>query len=180
MIGVLALQGDFAEHIAALQGLEVEAKEVRTVSDLADVQGLIIPGGESTALHLLLQSTGLDANIQASQLPILGTCAGAILLSDLGLLDVDIERNAYGPQIHSVRTEIMMNNQQVPASFIRAPKIIRVAPEVEVLATYKGDPVLVRQGNILAATFHTEVTNSTVLHELFTDAVLRESYCVCT
>ncbi len=163
-IGVLALQGDFAAHIAALPG----AVEVRTASEIDQLDVLVIPGGESTAMLRLLDGTGIEAaarRLLARGGRIFGTCAGAILLAkgvfgpsqpSWGMLDIDIERNAYGRQIDSFEATL---DPPYKGVFIRAPKIRRVGAKVEVLVRFNGEPVLVRQGNIFAATFHPELTD---------------------
>jgi pyridoxal 5'-phosphate synthase pdxT subunit len=182
-IGVLALQGDFAEHRAVLKSIGVESKEVRSVSDFSGINGLIIPGGESTVLSKLLTSTGLREGIRQSSIPILGTCAGAILLATevqdgngvepLGLIDMTIQRNAYGQQQQSERRTIVIHGASVPVAFIRAPRIVGVGVGVGVVAECDGVPVFVRQGNKIATTFHTEVTGSTVLHLQLVELIVK-------
>ncbi|MDO8480422.1 MAG: pyridoxal 5'-phosphate synthase glutaminase subunit PdxT [Nanoarchaeota archaeon] len=180
MVGVLALQGDFREHFAVLCKLGVDAKEVRTKEDLSRVDGLIMPGGESTTINKLLRRQGLDEEIKRKArigFPVFGTCAGAILLSKeiigdsqqpLGLLDISVKRNAYGAQLDSFEEDIDVKGiGLVKAAFIRAPLITRVGKGAEVLARYQGNPVLVRQGNLLASTFHPEIEGETKIHELF-------------
>ncbi len=182
IIGVLALQGDFKEHLRSMTQHGVSGVEVRNPSDLEQVQALIMPGGESTTMAKLLVSSGLDKKIvqRAKEgMPIWGTCAGAILLAkhvispvpletNLGLMDITVERNSYGRQTESFQAEIdfvdvpirkFVNKDLGRPSvfFIRAPRITKVGKGVKVLATYKGDPVLVRQRNILASTFHSEL-----------------------
>jgi 5'-phosphate synthase pdxT subunit len=181
-IGVLALQGDFAEHKQMLTALGVESLEVRTIEDLAQADRLILPGGESTVMVKMLEETGLFGAIASrfieGSLPIFATCAGAILvakevvgdsLTTLDLIDISIERNAYGRQLQSFRTELEIQgvSKKVPVSFIRAPKITRVGEGLTVLATYEECPVLVQGKNILVATFHSEVVGETAVHELF-------------
>ena len=182
-VGVLALQGDYAEHLSVLSRLNVSGKEIRTVEDLAGVDALIIPGGESTTIATLLKTTGLDHAIRSSGLPMLATCAGAVVvardvtgknpLETLALVDITVDRNAYGSQMESFATEISVQGFSDPCSvaFIRAPIVTRVGSGVEVLATHDGNPVLVRSGSILVATFHTEVTDETQLHELLLSCV---------
>lgn len=258
-VGVLAFQGDFAEHLNVLCSLNVEAIEVRSLQDLAKVDGLIIPGGESTVIARFLNETGvgieivrrvgkgkkgtegkvgkegssdssdspLDRELEVERLvssesftkaiktaekirrplAIYGTCAGAIILAKeatgknapkpLGLIDITIDRNAYGSQVDSFETEIRVDMRNVivetprrdvstnnirgvstkqsniPVAFIRAPKITRVGKDVEVLAKHKGLPVLVRQGNVLAGTFHPEVRGENRIHRLFLDMIVR-------
>ncbi len=172
VIGVLALQGDFQEHGHVLDGLGATWLEVRTSQDLERCGALIIPGGESTTMWKLMQNDGLDSLIKKCAqygMPILGTCAGAILLSDshLNLIDISVDRNAYGSQAQSFSTEIEIQGTHVPVEFIRAPKITRVGSNVRVLASESDDPVFVEQGNILAVTFHTETVDVDVLHQHF-------------
>lgn len=184
-IGVLAVQGNFAEHRAILQKLGVSHTEVRTTGDLLEADHLIIPGGESTVISRFLQQSGLDQEIiqryQAGTLPLLATCAGAILLAkevtgknappSLGLLDITIDRNAYGSQVQSFEVELDVTGAgPVHASFIRAPRITRVGDQVEVLATHKDAPVLVRQDGIVAATFHPELHGEVAIHKLWLGA----------
>ncbi len=184
-VGVLALQGDFYEHLRMLKELGVEAREVRNQDDLAKVGRLIIPGGESTTIDQLLAKTGLDRAIQArvadrrgGGLPVYGTCAGAILMAKrvgnaggvkgLGLMDMVVERNAYGRQAESFEAELDVKGiGKVKAVFIRAPVIQSVGKGVEVLAKFEGKPVLVRQGNLLAGTFHPEIEGERAVHRLF-------------
>jgi 5'-phosphate synthase pdxT subunit len=175
--GVLALQGDFAAHAAALRDLGVGVREVRRVAELEGLAGVVIPGGESTTLlNLMRDEPWFDAlrRLHASGAVVAGTCAGAILLSrevrprqpSLGLLDAVIERNAWGRQVDSfeARVDVPALGGPMDAVFIRAPRFLALFPEVEVLARYAGEPVLVRQGRVVAATFHPELTRSRVLH----------------
>lgn len=184
--GVLALQGDFEAHRAVLEALGMGAREVRTVADLATVDALVMPGGESTAMLRLLQAGGLWNAIGdrvRRGMPVLATCAGVILLAtevtpdqpSLAALDVAVERNAYGRQIHSEISRIELAPElgrpsEMEAVFIRAPRISRVGGRVEVLGDWRGDPVLVRQGAIVAATFHPELAVDRRVHQLFIDA----------
>ena len=161
MIGVLAFHGGFAEHILTLRRAGFESCEVRTLEDLSRVDGLIIPGGESTVIWKFLEKTGMGEAIckRAKDLhfQIYGTCAGMIVLAKnwLGLIDISVERNAYGRQVASFITDLEIDGRILPVGhFIRAPKITRVGEEVEVLASYAGVPVFVRQGNIWASSFH--------------------------
>ena len=170
-IGVLALQGDFVEHIGILRSLDVDCREVRTVEDLENIDGLIIPGGESTTMQKLLASTGIDQAMKNSSIPMLGTCAGAIILANLRLLDISIERNAYGRQLDSFRTDVQVQGKAIPAAFIRAPKITRVGEGVHVEVEHEGDPVFVRQDNVFVTTFHTEVTGHSLVHEMFLSSI---------
>ncbi len=178
--GVLALQGDFAAHAAALRGEGADAREVRRCRDLTGLAGLVLPGGESTALLNLMHdepwSDALRRFHQGGGL-LLGTCAGAILLAhkvlprqpSLDLLDVVIGRNAYGRQVDSfeARLEAPALGGPVAVAFIRAPRFRTLGPGVEVLATFENEPVLVRQGRVLAATFHTELARPSPLHRYF-------------
>lgn len=189
VIGVLALQGDFEKHRAALERSGARAREVRTAAQLGDVDGLIIPGGESTAMLKLLDYENLFEPLRrfGSEKPIFGTCAGAILLAtdvinppqpSLSLLDMTVERNGYGRQIDSRIAQIELEDQKAEAVFIRAPIIRRVGPETKVLATYLNAPVLVEQGRHMAATFHPELGNgSDGVHKLFVDKVRSCTSC---
>jgi len=175
--GVLALQGDFAAHAAAFRELGIEVQEVRRVGELSGLAGLMIPGGESTTLlNLMRDEPWFEAlrAFHASGGVVAGTCAGAILLSrevrphqpSLGLLDAVIERNAWGRQVDSfeARVEAPALDGEVDGVFIRAPRFRALFPDVEVLGRHAGEPVLVRQGRIVAATFHPELTRSRALH----------------
>ncbi|MDR1871412.1 MAG: pyridoxal 5'-phosphate synthase glutaminase subunit PdxT [Deltaproteobacteria bacterium] len=181
-IGVLALQGDYFKHAVAAQKVGAQTVEVREKADLGKVDGLIIPGGESGVMSKLLVRDGLLEPLKkfaATGKPIFGTCAGAILLSadieryeqtSLGLLDIQVKRNGYGRQIESFETTLtvpVLGDNPVWAVFIRAPVITRVGEGVEVMATHKGVPVLVRQGSVMAATFHPELTEDSRVHEYF-------------
>lgn len=186
--GVLAIQGDFAAHARMLGRIGVQPVEVRRAADMESIDGLIIPGGESTTMLKFLTREGIDLAIKelaASGRPVLGTCAGAILLArrvlnpdqhSLGLIDIDIMRNAYGRQVDSFigQAELMTGGEPVEAVFIRAPVIERTGPRVEVIAQTSGVPVLVRQANILVATFHPELTTDERVHRLFVSAALNE------
>ena len=173
-VGVLAVQGNFREHAAMLRRLGVEAVEVRKPEQLQDLDGLIVPGGESTTFIRLMRLYGLDEAIRAFDRPILGTCAGMIVLDrdHLGLVDVEVDRNAYGRQVASFEADLMLAGEDSPLRgvFIRAPRV-RATGEVEVLAEHEGEPVLVRDGRVLVASFHPELTDDTRVHELFLDAV---------
>lgn len=186
-IGVLAIQGDFAAHLRRLKDIGVDAIEVRRADELETVDGLIIPGGESTTMLKFLEGENLLAALRhfaESEKPIFGTCAGAILLArevlnppqtSMGLLDISIERNAYGRQVdsHISQVETNMDGGAMEAVFIRAPKIKSLGEAVEVLATHGGEPVFVRQKNIFAATFHPELSNDERVHRLFVEQVRR-------
>jgi 5'-phosphate synthase pdxT subunit len=185
-VGVLALQGDFAAHGAAVERAGAEPVYVRDAEQLNGLDGLIIPGGESTTMLKLLRYDGLFEALAefGGQRPIFGTCAGAILLANevsnpvqesLGLMDLSVERNAYGRQVDSriaeidLAPEVAAPSAKLEAVFIRAPIIRRTGPGVKVLASYAGDPVLVEQGRHLAATFHPELTADDRVHRFFLD-----------
>jgi len=171
-VGVLALQGAFIEHVEMLKSLGVKAVEVRTAKDLNGLDGLIIPGGESTTMNLLIGE--IKKNMK--NCPIFGTCAGAILLSQQNLLNIDVERNAYGSQLDSFEDDFQFQGHNFHGIFIRAPKIIKVGPKVEVLAkNSKDEIVLVREGNYLAATFHPELTEDAIIHKYFIQNLLKAS-----
>jgi len=171
-VGVLALQGDFAAHLAAVPG----AVEVRTARQVDALDVLVIPGGESTVLLKLLDGSGIEASVRrllARGGAIFGTCAGAILLAKTvtrpaqpswGMIDIDVERNAYGRQIDSF--EATLQPPRYRGIFIRAPRIIRVGPTVEALAHHRGEPVLVREGRVFAATFHPELAGDRQVHQM--------------
>jgi len=183
-VGVLALQGDFEAHQRALERAGAEVVEVRSAADLETVQGLVIPGGESTTMVKLLEREKLLDPLRefGRRRPIFGTCAGAILLAtdvanspqaSLGLMDMQVERNAYGRQIDSRIAHLNPQGMDggVEAVFIRAPIIRRVGKDARVLASYEGDPVLVEQGKHLAATFHPELTDDTRVHLMFLEKI---------
>ncbi len=177
-IGVLALQGAFREHAGALRTLGADVVEVRLPADLDGLDGLVIPGGESTAIVLLAESYGLDDALRSFAQPVLGTCAGAIVLDreHLGLADVGVERNAYGRQVKSFEADVRLRDDDAPLRgvFIRAPRIIDLGAEVEVLGSLDGEPVLVRDGRLLLATFHPELTDDLRVHDLFLELVREE------
>lgn len=179
-IGVLALQGDFEAHARALARAGAEPLKVRSAADLEKVDGLVIPGGESTTMLKLLEEEKLLEPLRefGRRRPIFGTCAGAILLASevtnppqpsLGLLDIRVERNAYGRQLESRIARLHPEGLEgdLEAVFIRAPIIRDVGKNVKVLATYQGDPVLVAQGRHMVATFHPELTNDPRIHLMF-------------
>ena len=174
-IGVLALQGNFREHAAMLRRLGVEAVEVRKPDQLEGLDGLVVPGGESTTFLRLMRLYGLDASIREFAQPVFGTCAGMIVLDreHLGLVDIGVDRNAYGRQVASFEADLELAGEETPLRgvFIRAPRVRDVGDDVEVLAERDGEPVLVRQGRFLVASFHPELTEDTRVHELFLDAV---------
>lgn len=194
-VGVLALQGDFREHIALLHSIDIAGVEVRTPEELDEVDALIIPGGESTTIGKLADLYGLIAPIRGrvqAGMPILGTCAGMIFLASgvtegdqpqLGVLDVVVERNAFGRQVDSFEADLAVvgREETVHAVFIRAPWIQKAAAEVEVLAsvtdpsTGEDRPVVVRQGKVLATSFHPELIGETWIHELLVEAALAGS-----
>jgi 5'-phosphate synthase pdxT subunit len=178
-IGVLAVQGNFREHLAVLRGLGAEAVEVRLPEQLDALDGLVIPGGESTAITRLMRLYGLEEAIRAFTQPVFGTCAGMILLdrTHLGLVDVDVERNGYGRQVASFEADLALQGDVEPLRgvFIRAPRVTDAGPEVEVLASHDGSPVLLRQGRFLVASFHPELTGDTRVHERFLELVREES-----
>ncbi len=181
-VGVLALQGAFAAHAAALEAEGVATREVRRCAQLAGLAGLVIPGGESGAILNLMRDEPWLAALQAFHRDggaLFGTCAGAILLARevvpaqpaLGLLDATIERNAYGRQRESFEAPLQIEGAPQPVNgvFIRAPRFSRVGPGVTILAGHEGHPVLVRQGRLLAATFHPELSGSGWTHRLFAE-----------
>ncbi len=178
-IGVLAVQGNFREHAAMLRRLGAEVVEVRLPEELDGLDGLVIPGGESTAIMRLARLYGLDEAVRRFAGPVFGTCAGMILLdrAHLGLMDIAVERNAYGRQAASFEADLELAGEQEPLRgvFIRAPRISDVGPEVEVLAEHAGEPVLLRQGRFLVAAFHPELTGDTRVHERFLELVKGES-----
>ena len=180
-IGILAIQGDYEAHAKMLDRIGVAHRYVRTSDDLSGLDGIILPGGESTTHLKVMTEEGLFEPLRkfgANGGPVYGTCAGAILLArevhgppqaSLGLLDASVLRNGYGRQlasdVHVVQTKL--REQRIEMVFIRAPIFETVGPKVEVLAEFGGHPILVRQGNILASTFHPELTEDTTIHEYF-------------
>jgi 5'-phosphate synthase pdxT subunit len=189
-VGVLALQGDFEAHVKALERAGADGVEVRTADDLKSIDGLVIPGGESTTMLKLLNYMDLKEPLRAfaAEKPVFGTCAGAILLAkevvnpsqeSFGVMDLTVERNAYGRQVDSRVAQIAPNalfqekagGGDMEAVFIRAPIIRRTGPGVRVLAEYGGDPVLVEQGHHMVATFHPELTRDSRVHKLFLDKI---------
>ena len=181
IIGVLAVQGNFREHAAMLRRVGAEAVEVRKPEQLEELDGLIVPGGESTAIARLVRLYGLEEAIRSFERPMLGTCAGMILLDrrHLGLLELTVARNAYGRQVASFEAdlELLGEEQSLRGVFIRAPRVAEVGPGVEVLAELDGEPVLLREGRIIVAAFHPELTDDTRVHERFLDLV-REAMSV--
>jgi 5'-phosphate synthase pdxT subunit len=174
-IGVLAVQGNFREHAQVLRRLGAEPIEVRLPEHLQGLDGLILPGGESTAITRLMELYGLDEALRAFDEPIFGTCAGMIVLDrdHLGLVDITCRRNAFGRQVHSFEADLDVGHGDEPvrAIFIRAPWIDEAGDDVEVLAEVDGHPVLARQGRNLVAAFHPELTDDTRIHELFLNQV---------
>jgi 5'-phosphate synthase pdxT subunit len=184
-VGVVAIQGDYSKHLETLHRLEeaqVETVEVRVGEELDGVDRLIIPGGESTTVGMLMERFGLGPRIQAAAaegMPIWGTCMGMILMSQeildrpnqykLGILDVGVERNAFGAQVHSFESECSVKGIEEPVTgvFIRAPVVVKHGPKVEVLAEFEGKVVAVRQGKLLGTSFHPELTDSTAMHRYF-------------
>jgi 5'-phosphate synthase pdxT subunit len=188
-IGVLAVQGNFREHLAVLDRLGIEGVEVRKPEQLEQLDGLIIPGGESTAIGRLIRLYGLEEPLAAFRRPLLGTCAGMILLVReavdgvpdqplLGLVDASVRRNGYGRQVWSFEADLDLPGGDPPLRgvFIRAPRVVSVGPDVEILAELDGDPVLLRQGSVLLAAFHPELTDDTRVHELFAEIVREEAH----
>ncbi|MBN1697417.1 MAG: pyridoxal 5'-phosphate synthase glutaminase subunit PdxT [Spirochaetales bacterium] len=185
-MGILALQGDVAKHATSIEKAGARTTEVRNSSDLDRISGLIIPGGESTTIGKLLVRFSLLEPLRkriTEGLPVFGTCAGTILLADtiiskgnkcdqphIGTMDITVSRNAYGPQIESFETDITLTfspGVTLRAVFIRAPVIVRSGKKVEVLGVFENTPVLLKQANMLAATFHPELTDDIRIHEYF-------------
>ncbi len=164
-----------------LRRLGVEVVEVRKPEQLEGLDGLVVPGGESTTFMRLMRLYGLDEALRAFEAPVLGTCAGMIVLdrNHLGLVDIDVDRNAYGRQVASFEADLRLAGEKRPLRgvFIRAPRVRSVGPDVEVLAEHDGEPVLVRAGRFIVASFHPELTEDTRVHELFLDQV-REAMSV--
>jgi 5'-phosphate synthase pdxT subunit len=187
IVGVLALQGDFREHIAATIACGHSAIEVRTAADLAKIDALILPGGESTTIIHLAQQFDLYELVKtriAEGLPVYGSCAGMILLADrivdgkdgqktFGGINMTVRRNAFGRQIDSFESDLKFNGQSLRAVFIRAPWVEEVSKEVQVLSEVAGHPVAVRQGNLLATSFHPELTADMVVHSYFFDEICK-------
>jgi pyridoxal 5'-phosphate synthase pdxT subunit len=187
-VGVLALQGDFREHIAKIKECGANAIEIRFPEQLRSIDGLIIPGGESTAIKKLLVKhkfkEALD-KFYGEGKPVFGTCAGLVLMSDniegegkgMGYIDIDVRRNAYGRQADSFEEMVSLNfggtgaDKKFRAVFIRAPKIIRMGSDVMVIASLNGEPVLVKYGNVMAGAFHPELTDDSRVHEFFLNMI---------
>jgi pyridoxal 5'-phosphate synthase pdxT subunit len=177
-IGVLALQGNFREHARMLRELGAEVVEVRLPEELEGLDGLVIPGGESTAIMRLARLYGLEDAIRRFRGGVLGTCAGMILLDreHLGLVDLVVDRNAYGRQVASFEADLELAGEDAPLRgvFIRAPRVRDAGPDVEVLAEHKGEPVLLRDDRFLVASFHPELTDDTRVHRRFLELVEEE------
>jgi pyridoxal 5'-phosphate synthase pdxT subunit len=179
-IGVLAVQGNFREHAAMLRRLGADVVEVRLPEELDGLDGLVIPGGESTTITRLMRLYGLDEAIRRFGGAVFGTCAGMILLdrNHLDLVDLEVDRNAYGRQVASFEADLELDGDPEPLRgvFIRAPRVREAGPEVEVLAEFDGEPVLLRQGRFLVASFHPELTDDTRVHALFLEVVREEAH----
>ena len=177
-IGVLAVQGNFREHVAMLRRLGADAVEIRKPDELEGLDGLVVPGGESTTFMRLMRLYGLDEAVRAFRGPILGTCAGMIVLdrNHLDQIDVEVDRNAYGRQVASFEADLRLGDEteSLRGVFIRAPRVRDVGRDVEVLAELDDEPVLLREGRFIVASFHPELTDDTRVHELFLDAVREE------
>jgi pyridoxal 5'-phosphate synthase pdxT subunit len=183
LIGVLALQGGFQAHARMLEGLGAEALEVRTPADLDELEGLVIPGGESTTMTLGIEREGLAGPLRdligdhpTTGVPVLGSCAGLIMLDreHLGVMDMRAERNAFGRQVRSFEADVEVRGLPggpVRGVFIRAPWIAEHGPGVEILAEVEGHPIAARQGRMLAVAFHAELTDDVRIHRLFLDSV---------
>jgi len=179
-IGVLAVQGNFREHAAMLRRLGVDSVEVRKPEQLGGLDALVIPGGESTTFMRLMRLYGLDEAVRTFEGPILGTCAGMIVLDrrHLGAVDIEVDRNAFGRQVASFEADLALTGDSEPLRgvFIRAPRVREVGPGVEVLAELEGEPVLLREGRVIVASFHPELTDDTRVHERFLDLVREENH----
>src|SRR5438132_8510432 len=178
-IGVLAVQGNFREHGAMLRRLGADVVEVRKPEQVDDLDGLVVPGGESTTFMRLMRLYGLDEAVQRFGGPVFGTCAGMIVLDrrHLGLMDLEVDRNAYGRQVASFEADLTLQGEvdALRGLVIRAPRLRDRGPDVEVLAEHDGEPVLLREGRFLVAAFHPELTEDTRVHELFLDGVREEA-----
>jgi pyridoxal 5'-phosphate synthase pdxT subunit len=179
-IGVLAVQGNFREHAAMLTRLGANPVEVRKPQQLEGLDGLVIPGGESTAMMRLVRLYGLEEAIRGFSRPLFGTCAGMILLdrNHLGVVDLEVARNAYGRQVASFEADLELAGDDEPLRgvFIRAPRVADAGPGVDVLAELEGEPVLLRDGRVLVASFHPELTDDSRVHERFLDLVREEMH----
>ena len=178
-VGVLALQGNFREHAAMLRRLGADAVEVRKPEQLDGLDALVIPGGESTTFMRLMRLYGLDEAVRRFDRPIFGTCAGMIVLDreHLGLIDLVVDRNAYGRQVASFEADLDLagEDEALRGVFIRAPRVREVGEEIEVLAEHDGEPVLLRDGRYLVASFHPELTDDARVHERFLELVREEA-----
>jgi 5'-phosphate synthase pdxT subunit len=178
-IGILAVQGNVREHAAMLRRLGADVVEVRKPEQLDGLDGLVVPGGESTTFMRLMRLYGLDEALRSFAAPVFGTCAGMIILDreHLGLIDLEVDRNAYGRQVASFEADLQLAGEAEPLRgvFIRAPRVREAGPAMEVLAEHDGEPVLLRQGRFLVASFHPELTEDTRVHELFLQAVGEET-----
>jgi 5'-phosphate synthase pdxT subunit len=174
-VGVLALQGNFREHAAMLRRLGADVVEVRKPEQLDGLDGLVVPGGESTTFMRLMRLYGLGEALRAFGGPVFGTCAGMIVLDrqHLDLVDLEVDRNAYGRQVASFEADLRLPGDEEPLRgvFIRAPRVRDHGRDLEVLAEHDGEPVLLRDGRFLVASFHPELTEDTRVHELFLDQV---------
>ena len=179
-VGVLALQGAFREHARALRKLGADVAEVRLPHELDGLDGLVIPGGESTTIMRLAELYGLDAAIRAYDGPIFGTCAGMIVLDrdHLGLAALEVDRNAYGRQVRSFEADVELVDDEIPLRgvFIRAPRVRAIGDDVDVLGELDGEPVLLRDGRLLLASFHPELTDDLRVHQLFLTMVEEGSH----
>ncbi|QGU05323.1 pyridoxal 5'-phosphate synthase glutaminase subunit PdxT [Corynebacterium comes] len=166
IVGILALQGGVAEHAEMIRGLGHRTRGIRRAGELEGIDALILPGGESTTMNRLIDLFGLRQPLidAARRVPTMGSCAGLILLSRLGVLDVDVERNAFGPQVDSESLTLPWGEAEITAAFIRAPAVTRVGGDVEILSTYRGSIVAVRQGDVLGMSFHPELTGDATAH----------------
>jgi pyridoxal 5'-phosphate synthase pdxT subunit len=177
-IGVLAVQGNFREHAAMLRRLGAEPVEVRKPEELEGLDGLIVPGGESTTFMRLMRLYGLDEALRRFEGPVLGTCAGMIVLDreHLGLMNISVDRNAFGRQVASFEADVELGDEEpMRGVFIRAPRLREAGEEVETLGELDGEPVLLRQGRFLVASFHPELTDDTRVHERFLELVEEEA-----
>jgi 5'-phosphate synthase pdxT subunit len=178
-VGVLAVQGNFREHAAMLRRLGADVVEVRKPEELERLDGLVIPGGESTTFMRLMRLYGLDEAVRAFAGPVLGTCAGMIVLdrNHLGAVGLEDDRNAYGRQVASFEADLALAGEAEPLRgvFIRAPRVRELGDEVEVLAELDGEPVLVRDGRFIVASFHPELTDDTRVHRRFLQLVEEEA-----
>ena len=187
IIGVLAIQGAYMKHVETLNRLNISSRLIKTCDDLNEINGIIFPGGESTTIGKLLVNFGIDKILKQyilGGMPVFATCAGLILLAkkiksynqfSFNILDIEIERNAYGRQIESFETDLTLKNiGYVRGVFIRAPKITYTNSNINIIGTYKNSPVLIQQNNILASTFHPELTENCSIHEYFLTNIVQK------